>query len=207
MKVFNTVICGVGGSGVIGLGKLLKNIGLPHGYTVVGSETRGSAQRGGAVTSSIRYIMNNNDHSGKNYNTYLPPNIPVGQADVIIATESSEVLRQAIYLNRNTKVLINRFYSIPKPDRKSLKNGGEIGYPDSSEIFENISKLAHFVRFVEASETSLEMFGHYVMTNYILLGVAIKTTGLPIEHDILMDFISNQQAKDAVLKGYELAEN
>jgi|WetSurMetagenome_2_1015567.scaffolds.fasta_scaffold117308_1 Pyruvate/2-oxoacid:ferredoxin oxidoreductase gamma subunit len=205
MRIFNTVICGVGGTGVIGFGMLLKKLGMPHGYTVLGSETRGSSQRGGAVTSSVRYIINGDGNTAALYKGYYPPSIPVGKADIMIATESSEVLRQVIYLNEGTKVLINRFCVVPKPDRSSIKHVGGGNYPDNDKIFEDITKITRFVRFVDASETSLKLFGTPAMTNYILLGAALQTTDLPIENDLLMNFLPGRREKEAVLKGKELA--
>ena len=204
MRIFNTVICGVGGTGVIGFGMLLKKLGMPHGYTVVGSETRGSSQRGGAITSSVRYIMNDSDNPASMYKSYFPPNIPVGKADVLIATEASEVLRQIIYLNEDTKVLINNYCVVPKPDRKSIKKERGISYPDSGKILNDISKVTKYVRIVDASETSLKVFGNYLMTNYLLLGAAIKATDLPLDHDLLMDFLGDPRKKDALLMGRDL---
>lgn len=205
MRIFNTVICGVGGTGVIGFGVLLKKLGMPHGYTVVGSETRGSSQRGGAVTSSVRYFIDGAGNAPSSNKGYFPPSIPVGKADILIATESSEVLRQVIYLNAGTKVLINKFCVVPKPDRSSMKQVGGKNYPDDDKIFEDINKITKFVRFVDASETSLMLFGTPAMTNYILLGAALQTTDLPIENDILMNFLPGQREKEAVLKGKELS--
>lgn len=206
MHLYSTVICGVGGTGVIGFGMMLKNLGMPHGYTVVGSETRGSSQRGGAITASVRYITGDNDGAVSAYKSYFPPNIPVGKADLLIATEYSEVLRQAIYLNESTKILINNHSVVPVPDRKSIKREGGIGYPDIETVVADISKLAHSVNIVDASKTSFKQFGSYVMTNYILLGAAIQCTDLPIETDLLMEFLSDSQKKDAVLSGLEMVK-
>jgi len=204
MIIFNTVICGVGGTGVIGFGMLLKNLAMPHNYRVFGSETRGSAQRGGAVTSSIRYLIpEKNDQTGEKYR-YFPPNIPIGSADLLIATETSEILRQAIYLNESTRVIINKFRNVPKSGRKMLRQGVGEEYPKSSKIRENIENITNNIVFVDASETSLERFNSYVMTNYILLGAALEHGSLPIDLDILMAFLKSEKERDAVSIGTQL---
>ena len=52
---FNVKIAGVGGQGVITLGRMLSEAGVYAGHKVVMSEIHGLAQRGGSVSVNVRF--------------------------------------------------------------------------------------------------------------------------------------------------------
>lgn len=82
------LLVGVGGQGTILASKLL-TIGLMEaGYDVKMSEIHGMSQRGGSVSSHVRY--------GKKVSS---PVIEKGGADVLVAFEKMEGLRWLDHLN------------------------------------------------------------------------------------------------------------
>ena len=85
----NIRVCGVGGQGVITAGLLISDASIVSGHNVVMSEIHGLAQRGGSVFVDIRI----GDGKGSM--------IPEMGADMIIALESMESIRNISKLARN----------------------------------------------------------------------------------------------------------
>ena len=203
MKVFNIIVCGIGGTGVIGLGTLLKNAALPEGIGVVGSETRGSAQRGGAVTSSVRYLLRESKSESADFSGYWMGMIPVGGADLMIATEAAESLRNILYLSEKTRIVLNTFAVPPKPASKA-KQKRAVNYPSISDISDNLKQITPHVRVVDASKMSMERFGSYLLTNPILLGVALADVHLPVKKETLNDLLTRGRQREALEMGHAL---
>ena len=84
----SVLIAGVGGQGSIFAARLLGTTALNCGLNVRGSETIGMAQRGGSVTSHVRFSADE----------IASPLIPPGRADVLIALEPTEGERSRHYL-------------------------------------------------------------------------------------------------------------
>lgn len=85
----NILLIGVGGQGTILTSKILA-AGLTRlGYDVKMSEIHGMSQRGGSVTTQIRF--------GE---TVYAPNIGLGEADVVVSFEKCECIRALPYLRR-----------------------------------------------------------------------------------------------------------
>ena len=81
------MICGVGGQGTVLASKIIAASAMDEGNAVHSAETIGMAQRGGPVTSHVRI--------GEDA---FSPLIPVGGADLLIAFEPSEAVRNLKYL-------------------------------------------------------------------------------------------------------------
>ena len=85
--VKNILLVGVGGQGTILASKILTSGLMEAGYDVKMSEIHGMSQRGGSVSTQVRY--------GKEV---LSPIVGKGSADVIVAFERMEALRWLEYL-------------------------------------------------------------------------------------------------------------
>ena len=95
---YNVIITGVGGQGNVLAARMLGNIMAAKGYNVTIGETFGASQRGGSVMSHLRI-------SAK---TVFSPQIPKGQADLVVSLEPAESIRvMAGYGNPQIKVLSN----------------------------------------------------------------------------------------------------
>ncbi len=102
--VMNTVVTGVGGQGVVSASDIIAAVALRAGLDVKKSDVHGMAQRGGAVTSFVRYGA-----------TVYSPIIEQGTADVLIALEELEALRGAALLKDDGTVILSDFHT-PPPD-------------------------------------------------------------------------------------------
>ncbi|TCT20092.1 indolepyruvate oxidoreductase subunit beta [Thiobaca trueperi] len=80
MKVKNIVIAGLGGQGVLKASDILADAAFRAGFDVKKSELHGMSQRGGSVSSDVRY--------GE---CVLSPMVPPGEADVLVVLEPTQV--------------------------------------------------------------------------------------------------------------------
>jgi len=83
-KTVNVVIAGLGGQGVIKASDILSEAAFRAGLEVKKSEIHGMSQRGGSVTSDVRFGVQ-----------VLSPMVPPGEADflVVLAPDQVEVNR------------------------------------------------------------------------------------------------------------------
>ncbi|MHA1315846.1 MAG: 2-oxoacid:acceptor oxidoreductase family protein, partial [Candidatus Helarchaeota archaeon] len=99
---YNIILTGTGGQGVLLSSNILGWSALQSGYQVRAAETHGMAQRGGSVIVHLRF--------GKKVQS---PLVKTGNADVILAFELAESLRNARYLRHDGLAIINQQISIP----------------------------------------------------------------------------------------------
>lgn len=86
----NILLCGVGGQGSILASKLIALAAMNRHLKVRSAETIGMAQRGGSVVSHVRIGSE-----------IWSPMIPRGQADLILAFEPGEALRNLDFLKED----------------------------------------------------------------------------------------------------------
>lgn len=162
----NVLICGVGGQGTVLAAKVLSQAALSKGKQVLSAETIGMAQRGGSVTSHVRI--------GKNV---YSPLIPAGRADMIIAFEAAEAVRNLGFLKEGGTVVVNK--KIVQPTTASVMGKSF----DAQEMLDHLKALKANVICVDAEKIS-ERLGSSKAVNMILLGAASKT-GLVSKAEIL----------------------
>lgn len=102
--VKNILLVGVGGQGTILASKILTSGLMEAGYDVKMSEIHGMSQRGGSVSTQVRYG-----------DKVLSPIVGKGSADVIVAFETMEALRWLPYLKKGGKIVVNDFEINPAP--------------------------------------------------------------------------------------------
>ncbi len=83
-SVVNVVLAGLGGQGVIKASDILADAALRAGLDVKKSEIHGMSQRGGSVTSDVRFGRAPADRVGS-------PMVPAGEADFLVVLAPSEV--------------------------------------------------------------------------------------------------------------------
>lgn len=154
----NIMFVGVGGQGTILASKLLTTGLMEAGYDVKMSEIHGMSQRGGSVSSHVRY--------GEDVQS---PVIEIGGADIIVSFEKMEALRWLKYLKPEGKVVVNDYEMDSMPILS-----GKFNYP-TGIIEELKSKVQTTV--IDASNHAKELGNSKVM-NVILLGALIKAMGL-----------------------------
>jgi indolepyruvate ferredoxin oxidoreductase beta subunit len=185
----NILLVGVGGQGTILTSKIISNGFINAGYEVKMAEIHGMSQRGGSVTTQIRY-------GEKVYS----PVIEKGTADLIVAFEKSEALRWLEYL-REDGILIVNDYTI-EPFTVSL---GISKYPEDviDEYKEKIKNIHIFNAFEIA-----EKIGNSKAMNIVLLGSLVKALSIDdidwkemIAKTVPEKFVKlNQEAFDAGYK-------
>jgi len=79
-RVVNVVFAGLGGQGAIKASDILADAAFRAGHDVKKAEVHGMSQRGGSVTSDVRFGPE-----------VLSPMIPRGQADFMVVLAQSEV--------------------------------------------------------------------------------------------------------------------
>jgi indolepyruvate ferredoxin oxidoreductase beta subunit len=152
------LLAGVGGQGTILAGKLLTQGLLEAGYDVKMSEILGMSQRGGDVSSQVRY--------GDKVES---PVIEKGGADMIVAFEKMEALRVLGFLKPGGQVVVNDFQM---PSMPILMGAAE--YPIDALL--EIEKHAS-TKVINASEIA-EGLGNGKVMNLVLLGTIISSMGL-----------------------------
>ena len=163
------LLVGVGGQGTILASKLLTLGLMESGYDVKMSEIHGMSQRGGSVSSQIRY--------GK---AVWSPVIEKGSADMLVSFEKMEALRWLEYLKPGGKVVVNNYEMMPMPVIM-----GEAEY--SPEIMNEIKRACDDVSAVNAAGEAQKLGNGKVM-NIILLGTIVKAMGLEnIDWDRIID--------------------
>ena len=201
MKHFNIILCGVGGTGVIGLGTLLREAAMREGGKVLSAESRGSGQRGGPATASVRFTMLDENETRSDRTALWSGSVGIGGADLMIATEAAEALRNAHYLSEDSKVLLNTFTLKPTQTRKEMKEKS-LHYPSIEEIVAMLHRVTSQVHVAAASDMSMEHFSSYRATNPILVGMALAMGLMPLTLATLRGLLQGT-ARQALELGFE----
>ncbi len=167
------LICGVGGQGTVLASKIIAAAAMDEGSPVHSAETIGMAQRGGSVTSHVRI--------GEQA---CSPLIPFGGADMLLAFEPGEAVRNLRYLKKGGTAVVNT--TAVKPVTESLK---DTGY-DGSEMTAYLRQKCDCI-FINAEEVC-KPFGSTKFFNIILLGVAAGSGHLGLERETLLKQIEQR---------------
>lgn len=152
------LLVGVGGQGTILASKLLTTGLMEAGYDVKMSEIHGMSQRGGSVSSQVRYGSE-----------VYSPVIEIGGADILVSFEKMEALRWLEYLKPGGKIIYNNY----RMDSMPILTG-KAEYKEE-EIEKELSRLNGSL--LNAAEKALEL-GNAKVMNIILLGALVKSMNL-----------------------------
>lgn len=167
-KVTNILVVGIGGQGVMTAAEVLAQTALSLGYDVKKTEVAGMAQRGGVVTSHVRF--------GERV---LSPAIPEGEADILVGFEPAEALRWTHYLKPDGVAMVN--LDEQEPPVVSL---GLFEYPDHP-----VNKIESFgveVHPFAAGKIARDL-GNFKLVNTVMMGAI--SSFLPFDADILKNAI------------------
>ena len=138
-QVSNILIVGVGGQGIILASDVLGRVAARAGYDVKKNEIHGMAQRGGSVSSHVRF--------GKSVSS---PIIKLGEAEVLLSFEQLETVRYFPFLAVSGKVIVN--------DHKILPPAvftGKQDYPE--DILEKIKEKVPDAMIVDGMELATRL--------------------------------------------------
>jgi indolepyruvate ferredoxin oxidoreductase, beta subunit len=153
--VKSILMAGVGGQGVLRASDILCQVMMDAGLDVKKSEVHGMAQRGGCVTSHVRY--------GRKVHSPLAKKEDV---EILLAFEKLETLRYLDYLKPGGVVIINDEELNPPS-----VNLGAAAYPDT--VVSIVRERFPSVTLVNAPELA-ERAGNRRTANTVLLGVLAK---------------------------------
>jgi indolepyruvate ferredoxin oxidoreductase beta subunit len=83
----NILVVGIGGQGVMTASEILSEAAISQAYEVKKTEVAGMSQRGGVVSSHVRFGPR-----------VLSPEIAPGEADILVGFEAAEAMRWCHYL-------------------------------------------------------------------------------------------------------------
>ena len=152
MKTVNVSLVGVGGQGIILTSDLLAKTAAIAGYDVKKSEIHGMAQRGGSVTSQVRF--------GKEV---ASPIIQEGTADILVSFDKLEAIRNVGILAKTGTALVNDLYLVPV----TVSSGQQKSVADlDGKVKKAFKKLV----LVDAMKVATEEVGNARTMNMVIAG-------------------------------------
>lgn len=173
-KEINILISGVGGQGLITLGKILARAAFLEGKDIKMSELHGLSQRGGSIAVQVRF--------GKKV---YSPLIPVQEADLIIAMERNEALKSCSLADKRKTIFLINDFSIFSPSFGNKKL-------DSFEtIKKNILPFAKKIYSIKATDITTKEFNMPVLAGIYMLGCAIFKGFIPLKQENVLKAIED----------------
>ena len=155
----NVIMVGVGGQGAILISKIITNGLIKAGYDVKQSEVHGMAQRGGSVSTQVRW-------GEKVYG----PVFGEGEADILISLEKMEAVRYANFLKPDGIAIINDFEQDSMTTAAGLEH-----YPEGCiEAMQN----AFNTIVIDAGKIALAL-GNPKCMNVVLFGAVCDVLKVP----------------------------
>ncbi len=135
------ILTGLGGQGVVFLTRLFSQTAVSLGHSVMVSETHGMSQRGGSVISHLKVGGSES------------PLIRRGTADILIALEPGEAIRNLTFLRQGGDAFVNSENSLPP------------------EIMEHLERADIQLHHIPASQMAIQL-GVPAVANSIMAGFA-----------------------------------
>lgn len=153
------LLVGVGGQGTILVSRIISEGLLNNGYDVKMSEIHGMAQRGGSVTTQIKF-------GEKVYTS----SIGQGEADVLVAFEKIEAARYIGQLKKDGVLVVNNEEMYPLPVLAGLEE-----YPFN--VMKELKDKVENMKVIDASKIAEEL-GEPRSQNIVMLGALVKALDL-----------------------------
>ena len=163
MRAMNILLCGIGGQGVMTAAEILANAAIQLGHDVKKTEVSGMAQRGGVVTSHVRF--------GERV---LSPSIPMGEADILLGFEPAEALRSVHHLRADGVALVNAMPIVPP-----IVSAGVFDYPDDPVA---MIRKAHGRTYDFDAGRIAQGIGNMRLGNTVMLGAVADHLPFPADH-------------------------
>jgi indolepyruvate ferredoxin oxidoreductase beta subunit len=188
-RVQNILMVGVGGQGVILASEIISEVMMRAGHDVKKSEVHGMAQRGGSVSSHVRF-------GPKVYS----PLIKRGAADVLFSFELLESARYLDFLRSDALLIVNKQKVLPP----SVTLGVDT-YPE--QLPELLRERFSRVEIVDALDIAKQA-GNARALNVAFLGALSKHFG--VDENLWKDVISSMlppRLVDVNIKAFLLGRN
>ena len=152
MKTVNVSLVGVGGQGIILTADILAKTAAIAGLDVKKSEIHGMAQRGGSVSSQVRFGA-----------SVSSPVIQHGTTDILVCFDKLEALRSAPLLAEGGKALVNDMYLVPV----TVSSGQQ---SDVTDLDGRVKAAIPALKLIDAMKIATEEVGHARTMNMVLAG-------------------------------------
>ncbi len=149
----NFLLAGVGGQGTILASDVLVAVGLAAGYQAKQAEVHGMSQRGGNVTSHVRW--------GR---AVYSPIVGAGEVDALLAFEKVEALRNLGQLRPEALAVINLETIQPV----SVSSGGQT-YPDDDHLRATVAQVTGRAAYIDGPALA-QALGNVKVANVVLIG-------------------------------------
>jgi len=160
METTNILLAGVGGQGVLLASQIFTSVAIEADLDVKQSEVHGMSQRGGSVTSHVRF-------GEKVYS----PTIDPGEADFLIGFERLETLRNVHCLKAGGTIIYNSMRINP-----STVAAGVAEYP--GDVPEQILAFGEKTFLVDGLGLA-EQAGNTRSSNVVMVGAVSSFLSLP----------------------------
>lgn len=161
-KTTNVIVVGTGGQGVVLASEILSDVAMLCGLDAKKSEIHGMSQRGGIVTSHVRY----SDHVAS-------PLIMEGEADILLSFELAEAVRWVHFLKPEGRAITSLQRLVPPAIFAGMGT-----YPDNAaEVLKERTQNPILVDALPLAQS----LGNPQLVNTILLGIASNLLALPID--------------------------
>ena len=164
MQQLNFLLVGVGGQGTVLASTILAQVGIQAGYDVKKSEVHGMAQRGGSVSSHVRWGQR-----------VFSPLIGDGEVDILVAFEQVEALRYIGALRPGGTVIISDQAIVPM-----TVTAGDANYPEPTEILDTITQATSDITIVPGISIAEEL-GNVRVSNVVVLGALSRLLDTDVE--------------------------
>ena len=160
MDTVNIILCGLGGQGILFMTKVLARAAVDRGYSVMGAETHGMAQRGGSVVSHLRI--------GPAQSSL----VRAGEARILLALDENEGYRNMSFLAPGASMYVNT-------------GSGEFPREAAGQFLKQASIVC---KGAPVGDIAMDL-GAPLSSNLALLGFFSAFGEEPISHDELRDTI------------------
>jgi indolepyruvate ferredoxin oxidoreductase beta subunit len=167
-NITNILVVGVGGQGVMTATEILAEAAIALGHDAKKTEVAGMAQRGGVVSSHLRFGPK-----------VLSPQIMPGTADLLVGFESAEAMRWCHYLKPGGLVLMNSAKLVPP-----VVDIGLYEYPD--DPLAEVTARGYQLHAFDAMSIALEL-GDVRLGNTVMLGA--MADHLPFPAEVLLEAV------------------
>lgn len=155
-KVTSVLLSGVGGQGILLASELICDVLVAGGFDVKKNEIHGMSQRGGSVTSHIRF--------GEEV---ASPVIPAGEADYLLGFEKLEGYRYLYMLKEDGVLIMNDYELVPS----SMVQKKVSLYP--GDLSERIDAGGRQATWIDAQKIA-EKLGNARVANIVLVGAMAR---------------------------------
>ena len=151
MKTVNVSLVGVGGQGIILTADILAKTAAIAGLEVKKSEIHGMAQRGGSVSSQVRFG-----------DSVASPIIQDGTSDILVSFDKLETVRNAHLLAEGGVAIVNDMYLVPV----TVSSGQQ---QDVADLDSRVAAIPG-LKLVDAMKIATEEVGNSRTMNMVIAG-------------------------------------